>query len=528
MILALVFALIFLASGSGYLYLKTQGKSINQAINQAVNYLTEQLPLISETQKELTEISSPLQALPVDTLSYQVFALEKAPTQLRNLIEDHLNSLSAVDFTFTTLSQASFPIITKGESMKANAYFLPYTEDQELSGFLESIFANPEVRTSSENFAGYETYLLNKGEDFNLYLCKFSSNYLVATESKQALAQVLRSLEGTDKLSNEVSIQKEPDIFYLNYQKGISGTGLAERLTRFANFNSSEYTLSQISNTEEGLTFTKELQGPTYELKVFEPKLAQLSPKEALVFYEGYELENFFYFLLELSGDSSGYQLKFDDLLKDFRESHSLDLERDVLDWMDNNYALVISPTSDPSLFTYAFSLLVEIDEIEEASLGMEKLETALENYFASKAPDPDNPNSYNFIDQELGGLALRSLVIYPEFGIHYAFLDDNHLLITSHLEGVEQFAKVRPNKDSLATRNAFEEAFAAMQEKEILNVFYWDIKGSFEFASYLLDKYLDDKEAVFLTGLLEKFDTLSQYSEQKTNYVEQKGRVSF
>ncbi|MDD4351611.1 MAG: DUF3352 domain-containing protein [Candidatus Gracilibacteria bacterium] len=528
--LALLIAVLFLASGSFYLYLKLQGKSPEHFVNQGIEFLTQHIPLLGDNKVELTELGSALNILPADSSTYQDLQLAKAPTEIKTSIENYLQAHNPSEVLPTRIIAASFPIVNQGETVETKVFLIPYSlaEDETLMNTIFSSFEEESFELSSETFAGYETYILDQPDGLNYYLCRISTDYLLLTDNKQALAKLLRKQDLTDTLGEKLVFPPAESVFYQSYQQGNPNPDLLQKIARLSDFYPAEKSSLQLSTMENGLVFRKELGIEGKSPESFQVKLSFFSPKESLLYFEDYDLKQFLYPLLESStGSENSYKLKIKDLVKDFRSNYDLDLEKDLLDWMNRNYSLTVTPVSDPSLFTYAFSLLIELDEKEEALLGLAKAEKAVELYFAGRS-DATNKLTYKFIDQNLGDLQLRSIALYPEFGLHYTFLDDNHLLISSHLEGIEDFSEVRPDKDSLATRNALTKAVGELEGKDVLNVFYWDVRQSFPFVDYLLEKYLSEKDAVFLSDLLRELDNIGQISELKSNYIEQTGIINF
>lgn len=172
-------------------------------------------------------------------------------------------------------------------------------------------------------------------------------------------------------------------------------------------------------------------EGNNYPLK-----LVNYIPLKTILSFSGYNLEKEFEDLKnQLTSYNPLYLFYLTNLKEKIQKQYGLDIEDDLLSWMDKEYNLLVQSKSENE---FSFGFIFQIDDIKKVQEKLAKLENVIENYYSQKYPKESNiiledgttavellPNTeaFQFKDLDFKDIKIRTISIPETFeNFSYAF----------------------------------------------------------------------------------------------------------
>lgn len=362
-------------------------------------------------------------------------------------------------------------------------------ESNKREGF-KDVLSQIEGDLKKEIYKEYEMECMD-GEDLEECFAVFD-NFFILARNPESLQKIIDAQEGTIPSLKESSNFKStlaklprgtPSLIYLRpeYLPSIV-SGFSENqnyisglLTFLGIQEAKNFALVVFQNTR-GLNFEGVLDISFG--KNFTSELINLVPQNVVSLISGYNLGQTYLDLKNKLADQSPlYSSLISSLEKTLKEDYNLDLEKDIISWMNREYEIIVMPRQDG---LWPVACVFEFDDLDLVKEKLELVEKVITSYLAKTYPKekeiiledgtkaiellPDI-ESYQFSDIQYEDVNIRTISnIDPSFS--YAFLD-NKLVAANHFMPVKSIiSAIKFKEKRLVNQEDFKISYSKISQQ--------------------------------------------------------------
>jgi len=494
--IVMVCLVVFIIAAAGFLYLKIGKIKLISVSPQTI------MPGDIGTYFELSLVSSKEQAADLDTI-LKKFEEDKTKEVWQNVLQKQFFGLNFYEDVKPWLGNTiAFGgnleyenIVSQNNISKSGLIILVEYKKKSLCkkrlGKLEQSARDQGGSVEKMEYKKFSvTQIIDK--DNNKMIYTFVDSFLVLANNEEGLKLVIDTEEGavSSLAKNENFIQaktrlvKSPiALFYTKLGKGSQAESI-------------ENLCLGVSVDQQGFKISGYISGSSEKfsnIPSFSPELVNVMPNNVVVFGEGFNLTN----LINGVWKARSGEEKMGESKKSVNQFLGMDLDIDILSWMDQEYGITLAQKDSSPLI----SLVLKIKDKNKVSQIVEKLESSLVKYVIGQIIPQE---SISQIGPDIFSSFLKfkeeNKIRYLEMGpISVAYkVTDNEFIISSSKKTIQDISNLMADKGTpLSENELYKEVFDKIETQDVCGLVYLSMNDLVSLLSGFLGKNIQNFDVI-------------------------------
>jgi len=494
--IVMVYLVVFIVATAGFLYLKIREMKLISVSPQTI------MPGDIGTYFELNLVSSKEQAANLDTI-LKKFEEDKTKEIWQNVLQKQFFGLNFYEDVKPWLGNTiAFGgnleyenIVSQNNIGKSGLIILvEYRKKGHCKKRLGKLEQSARDQGGSVEKMEYKKFSVTQiiDKDNNKIIYTFVDSFLVLANNEEGLKLVIDTEKGAVS-----SLAKNKN--FIQAKTRLTKSPIALFYTRLSKGNQTEPIENLclgVSPDQQGFRISGYISGSSEKfsnIPSFSPELVNVMPNDVVVFGEGFNLTNL---INGIWKDRSGEE-KMGESKKSVNQFLGMDLDIDILSWMDQEYGITLAQKDSSPLI----SLVLKIKDKNKVSQIVKKLESSLVKYVIGQIIPQE---SINQIGPDIFSSFLKfkeeNKIRYLEMGpISVAYkVTDDEFIISSSKKTIQDISNLMAGKGApLSENELYKEIFGKIETQNICGLVYLNTNDLVSLLSGFLGKSIQNFDVI-------------------------------